>query len=116
MCTELYNRSPSMRRQNDGIDAGTYTSGRIVTSQREGVWLLAGTEEGAIHVCSVSMADSYTETYFGHVGPVYHVAWSPDSADTFASVSADGAACIWRLHQVETVQYADLKHLQCSFL
>ena len=61
---------------------------------------VVGTEEGPIHLCSVNVADSYAETFFGHAGPVYHVAWSPGSADTFASASADGTACIWRLHQV----------------
>ena len=50
--------------------------------QRKSIRLVVGTEEGAIHLCSVNMADSYVETFFGHAGPVYHV------------------ACIWRLHQV----------------
>ena len=56
------------------------------------------------------MADSYVETFFGHAGPVYHVAWSPGSADTFASASADGTACIWRLQQVWRItQYPNME-------
>ena len=62
----------------------------------------AGTEDGAIHLCSVNMPDCYVESYFGHTGPVYRVVWSPGSRDTFASASADGNACLWRAHQVRT--------------
>ncbi len=62
----------------------------------------AGTDDGAIHLCSVNMSDRYVESYFGHSGPVYRVAWSPGSSDTFASASADGTTCIWRVHQVRT--------------
>lgn len=62
----------------------------------------AGTEDGAIHLCSVNMSDRYVDSYFGHSGPVYCVVWSPGNSESFASASADGTACLWRVHQVTT--------------
>ena len=62
--------------------------------------LSVGTEEGAVHLCSTNMPDHYVESFFCHAAPVYRVAWSPASNETFASASADGTACLWRLHQV----------------
>ena len=72
----------------------------------------AGTEEGAVHLCSINMPNHYVESFFGHAGPVYHVAWSPASSETFASASADGTACLWRLHQVQALS---IQHL-CMML
>ena len=77
------------------------------------VQLGAGTEEGAVHLCSTNMPDHYVESFFGHAGPVYHVAWSPASSETFASASADGTACLWRLHQVEALSMQHLRMIQC---
>ena len=36
---------------------------------------IVGTEEGSVHKCSVSYNEQYLESYFGHSGPVYKVAW-----------------------------------------
>ncbi|XP_041063565.1 dynein intermediate chain 4, axonemal isoform X4 [Carcharodon carcharias] len=56
---------------------------------------LAGTEEGYIHKCSCSYNEQFLETYGVHKGPVYKVAWSPFSLDTFLSCSADWSIHVW---------------------
>uniref|UniRef100_A0A8C8AZ87 Dynein axonemal intermediate chain 4 n=1 Tax=Otus sunia TaxID=257818 RepID=A0A8C8AZ87_9STRI len=56
---------------------------------------LAGTEEGHIHKCSCSCSEQFLETYRGHKGPVYKVAWNPFSTDTFLSCSADWSIILW---------------------
>ncbi|NXL90955.1 WDR78 protein, partial [Alectura lathami] len=56
---------------------------------------LAGTEEGLIHKCSCSCSTRFLETYRGHKGPVYKVAWNPFSTDTFLSCSADWSIILW---------------------
>ncbi|XP_078417405.1 dynein axonemal intermediate chain 4 isoform X2 [Cetorhinus maximus] len=56
---------------------------------------LAGTEEGYIHKCSCSYNEQFLETYGVHKGPVYKVAWSPFSSDTFLSCSADWSIHVW---------------------
>uniref|UniRef100_A0A8C5KHA4 Dynein axonemal intermediate chain 4 n=1 Tax=Jaculus jaculus TaxID=51337 RepID=A0A8C5KHA4_JACJA len=56
---------------------------------------LAGTEEGHIHKCSCSYNEQYLETYRGHKGPVYKVAWNPFCHDVFLSCSADWGVMIW---------------------
>ncbi|KFV19790.1 WD repeat-containing protein 78, partial [Tauraco erythrolophus] len=56
---------------------------------------LAGTEEGYIHKCSCSCNEQFLETYRGHKGPVYKVAWNPFSTDTFLSCSADWSVILW---------------------
>ncbi|NXJ91564.1 WDR78 protein, partial [Corythaixoides concolor] len=56
---------------------------------------LAGTEQGYIHKCSCSCNEQFLETYRGHKGPVYKVAWSPFSADMFLSCSADWSVILW---------------------
>ncbi|NXW09730.1 WDR78 protein, partial [Fregetta grallaria] len=56
---------------------------------------LAGTEEGQIHQCSCSCNEQFLETYRGHKGPVYKVAWNPFSTDMFLSCSADWSIILW---------------------
>ncbi|KFP98267.1 WD repeat-containing protein 78, partial [Leptosomus discolor] len=56
---------------------------------------LAGTEEGHIHRCSCSCSEQFLETYRGHKGPVYKVAWNPFSTDMFLSCSADWSVILW---------------------
>uniref|UniRef100_A0A8B9N6N1 Dynein axonemal intermediate chain 4 n=1 Tax=Accipiter nisus TaxID=211598 RepID=A0A8B9N6N1_9AVES len=56
---------------------------------------LAGTEEGHIHKCSCSCNEQFLETYRGHKGPVYKVAWNPFSSDMFLSCSADWSIILW---------------------
>uniref|UniRef100_A0A8B9TR39 Dynein axonemal intermediate chain 4 n=1 Tax=Anas platyrhynchos TaxID=8839 RepID=A0A8B9TR39_ANAPL len=56
---------------------------------------LAGTEEGLIHKCSCSYHQQFLETYKGHKGPVYKVAWNPFSTDMFLSCSADWSIKLW---------------------
>ncbi|NWU73046.1 WDR78 protein, partial [Pterocles burchelli] len=57
---------------------------------------LAGTEEGHIHRCSCSCSEQFLETYRGHKGPVYKVAWNPSSTDMFLSCSADWSIILWQ--------------------
>nr|XP_056700737.1 dynein axonemal intermediate chain 4 [Euleptes europaea] len=57
---------------------------------------LAGTEEGYIHRCSCSYNEQYLETYRGHKGPVYRIAWNPFSTEVFLSCSADWSIMLWR--------------------
>ncbi|NXI63533.1 WDR78 protein, partial [Anseranas semipalmata] len=56
---------------------------------------LAGTEEGLIYKCSCSYDKQLLETYRGHKGPVYKVAWNPFSTDMFLSCSADWSIILW---------------------
>ncbi|NXE25238.1 WDR78 protein, partial [Ardeotis kori] len=56
---------------------------------------LAGTEEGHIHKCSCSCNEQFLQTYRGHKGPVYKVAWNPFSTDMFLSCSADWSVILW---------------------
>ncbi|XP_059840357.1 dynein axonemal intermediate chain 4 isoform X3 [Hypanus sabinus] len=56
---------------------------------------LAGTEEGYIHKCSCSYNEQFLETYGVHKGPVYKIAWSPFSHDTFLSCSSDWSIHLW---------------------
>lgn len=60
----------------------------------------AGTVEGAIHLCSSSLADHYLKTFTSHYGPVYAVRWHPSSRDIFLSASADCTARLWSREQV----------------
>uniref|UniRef100_A0A8C4KA49 Dynein axonemal intermediate chain 4 n=1 Tax=Dromaius novaehollandiae TaxID=8790 RepID=A0A8C4KA49_DRONO len=56
---------------------------------------LAGTEEGLIHKCSCSNNEQFLETYRGHKGPVYKIAWNPFSTDVFLSCSTDWSIILW---------------------
>ncbi|NXX21193.1 WDR78 protein, partial [Podargus strigoides] len=56
---------------------------------------LAGTEEGHIYKCSCLCSEQFLETYRGHKGPVYKVAWNPFSTDMFLSCSADWRIILW---------------------
>ena len=64
-------------------------------SSRDPSVYLAGTEDGAIHRCSTSYNEQYLESYFGHTGPVYQIAWSPFSPTHFLSASADWTIKLW---------------------
>ncbi|KAJ1170646.1 hypothetical protein NDU88_002519 [Pleurodeles waltl] len=57
---------------------------------------LTGTEEGHIHKCSCSYNEQFLDTYRGHKGPVYRIAWSPFCPDVFLSCSADWSISLWR--------------------
>nr|XP_020661750.1 WD repeat-containing protein 78 [Pogona vitticeps] len=57
---------------------------------------MVGTEEGYIHKCSCSYNEQYLETYRGHKGPVYKIAWNPFSTEVFLSCSADWSIILWR--------------------
>ncbi|XP_072130795.1 dynein axonemal intermediate chain 4 isoform X2 [Mobula birostris] len=64
---------------------------------------LAGTEEGYIHKCSCSYNEQFLETYGVHKGPVYKIAWSPFSHDTFLSCSSDWSIHLWSQEIVRPV-------------
>uniref|UniRef100_A0A670IU46 Dynein axonemal intermediate chain 4 n=1 Tax=Podarcis muralis TaxID=64176 RepID=A0A670IU46_PODMU len=64
---------------------------------------LVGTEEGFIHKCSCSYNEQYLETYRGHKGPVYKIAWNPFSTEVFLSCSADWSIILWREDSVRPV-------------
>lgn len=54
---------------------------------------VTGTEDGALHKCSVSYNEQYLETYSAHAGPVYKVRFSPRWSNIFLTCSAD-----WNMH------------------
>ncbi|XP_049735483.1 dynein axonemal intermediate chain 4 isoform X1 [Elephas maximus indicus] len=62
---------------------------------------LAGTEEGHIHKCSCSYNEQYLDTYRGHKGPVYKIAWNPFCHDVFLSCSADWGVIIWQQDNIK---------------
>ncbi|CAF0905342.1 unnamed protein product [Didymodactylos carnosus] len=62
---------------------------------------LCGTEEGLVHRCSVSYNEQYLDTYSGHTGPVYKIAWSPLAKNVFLSSSADWTMCLWIVNRFE---------------
>lgn len=62
---------------------------------------LAGTEEGHVHKCSVSYSEQYLYSYFGHMGPVYSVRWSPFLPSVFLSASADWTVRLWSEEKAE---------------
>lgn len=64
-------------------------------SPRDSSMYIAGTEDGTIHKCSCSYAEQYLDSFFGHTGPVYQVAWSPYSPSLFLSCSADWTIRLW---------------------
>ena len=55
----------------------------------------AGTDDGSMHMCAMSSADKYLDTYRGHLGPVYAVRWSPFHDGVFLSASADCTTRLW---------------------
>jgi len=57
---------------------------------------LCGTEEGLIHRCSISYNEQYLDSYIGHTGPIYKLAWSPFSENTFISASGDWTLRLWK--------------------
>lgn len=58
--------------------------------------LRAGTEDGWIHKCSVSYADTYMDSYDAHTGPVYQVQLSPYRPGLFLSCSSDWSMRLWQ--------------------
>eukprot|EP00049_Salpingoeca_infusionum_P015543 m.304058 g.304058 ORF g.304058 m.304058 type:complete len:934 (-) comp15894_c0_seq26:30-2831(-) len=56
---------------------------------------LLGTEDGPIHLCSTSYADSYLASFFGHTGTVYRVRHHPHHHSLFLSCSADWTVRLW---------------------
>lgn len=63
---------------------------------------LCGTEEGLIHRCSVSYNEQYLDTYQGHKGPVYKIAWSPFLKNAFLSASGDWSIRLWKIDRFES--------------
>ena len=64
-------------------------------STRDPSIYVVGTEEGNIHKCSCSYSEQYLESYQGHMGPVYQIAWSPFSSGYFLSASNDWSIKLW---------------------
>ncbi|CAF0989978.1 unnamed protein product [Rotaria magnacalcarata] len=62
---------------------------------------LCGTEEGLIHRCSVSYNEQYLDTYSGHTGPVYRIAWCPLAKGVFLSSSADWTVSLWTVDRFQ---------------
>ncbi|CAF1281021.1 unnamed protein product [Rotaria sp. Silwood1] len=62
---------------------------------------LCGTEEGLIHRCSVSYNEQYLDTYSGHTGPIYRIAWSPIAKGVFLSSSADWTVSLWTVDRYQ---------------
>ncbi|CAF2726680.1 unnamed protein product [Rotaria sp. Silwood2] len=62
---------------------------------------LCGTEEGLIHRCSVSYNEQYLDTFSGHTGPVYRIAWSPLAKGVFLSSSADWTVSLWTVDRFQ---------------
>ncbi len=60
---------------------------------------LCGTEEGNIHRCSTSYNEQYLDTYQGHTGPVYKLAWSPFLKNCFLSGSSDWTIRLWKANR-----------------
>ena len=60
---------------------------------------LCGTEEGFIHRCSTSYNEQYLDTYKGHTGPVYKLAWSPFLKNCFLSASGDWSIRLWKMNR-----------------
>lgn len=58
--------------------------------------LFAGTEDGWIHKCSSSYADTYMDSYDAHTGPVYQVQISPYRPGLFLSCSGDWSMRLWQ--------------------
>eukprot|EP00899_Mesostigma_viride_P012208 jgi/Mesvir1/20989/Mv08051-RA.2 len=69
-------------------------------SRSDASMYLAGTEDGTVHKCSVSYSEQYLESYFGHSGPIYQVAWSPFSYNIFLTASADWTVRLWKEEKV----------------
>jgi len=57
---------------------------------------VTSTEEGTLHKCSTSYSEQYLESYWGHMGPVYKVQYSPFAPGVFISASADWTLRLWR--------------------
>ncbi|CAG9464388.1 unnamed protein product [Pedinophyceae sp. YPF-701] len=65
-------------------------------STRDPSIYLVATEEGSIHRCSTSYSEQYLESFWGHMGPVYRVQYSPFLQGVFLSASADWTIRLWR--------------------
>lgn len=69
----------------------------------DGNTYLVGTEDSFIHRCSCSYNEQFLETFTGHKGPVYKVAWSPFNDKIFLTCSADWSIRLWHVDKVEPV-------------
>jgi dynein intermediate chain 1 len=56
---------------------------------------LVGTEEGNIHLATVTFASKYLASYTGHTAPVNSLAWNPFVPDIFLSCAAESLVLIW---------------------
>lgn len=56
---------------------------------------VVGTEEGAIHSCSTSLAGRYQRSFTGHSLAVYGLTWCPHHPGAFLSAGADWSVRLW---------------------
>jgi WD40 repeat protein len=61
----------------------------------DGTQYYAGTEDGLLHLCSVSYNEQTLENYYGHTAAVYRVKCSPFLPHVFLSCSADWTCLLW---------------------
>ncbi|NXP15339.1 WDR78 protein, partial [Thinocorus orbignyianus] len=104
-CTDLMKIKRTEREEKKLLGMKERKSEALISQQAAGMcfdfhptdtnYFLAGTEEGYIHKCSCSSTEQFLETYRGHKGPVYKVAWNPFSTDMFLSCSADWSIILW---------------------
>ncbi|NWW43065.1 WDR78 protein, partial [Pedionomus torquatus] len=104
-CTDLMKIKRTEREEKKLLGMKERKSEALISQQAAGMcfdfhpkdtnFYLAGTEEGYIHKCSCSSTEQFLETYRGHKGPVYKVAWNPFSTDMFLSCSADWSLILW---------------------
>lgn len=57
-------------------------------------------EECTLHRCRISYKDQYTDTYYGHQGPVYKVRCNPYDPNVLLSCSYDWTVKIWNSKQI----------------
>lgn len=64
---------------------------------------LVATEAGLVHLCSMTHADQYVNTYVGHMAPVNKVHWSPFSQQVMLSCSTDWSFRVWHIEHKSAV-------------
>ncbi|XP_062974147.1 dynein axonemal intermediate chain 4 [Elgaria multicarinata webbii] len=109
-CTDLMKLKRTASEKKKGVEKKTEA---LISRQAPGLAFdfhpkdtniyMAGTEEGYIHKCFCSYNEQYLETYRGHKGPVYKIAWNPFSTEVFLSCSADWSIMLWRQDSVRPI-------------
>lgn len=89
-------KSSQKKEKNDGF-ISRHSGGLCfdIWGQDRSIYI-CGTEEGFIHRCSTSYNEQYLDTYYGHSGPIYKLAWSPFLKNSFLSASADWTIRLWK--------------------